>query len=174
MHLYKLRAGLKRLFVVIMLQVVGRSLVASSRVEPGIRRELSELPKGYQIQMVVIPHGPGFVVECNGDGTLDLAKTVKPRVDLRIAFKHVSHAFLVLSFQEATAQAFANDRMVADGDISHAIRLVRCLNRMETLILPRWIAARAVKRLPEIPFAEKMVKAIRIYVQVMKNLVLFR
>ena len=174
MHLYKLRAGLKRLFVVIMLQVVGRSLVASSRVEPGIRRELSELPKGYQIQMVVIPHGPGFVVECNGEGTLNLAKTVKPRVDLRIAFKHISHAFLVLSFQEPMAQAFANDRMVADGDISHAIRLVRCLNRMEALILPRWIAVHAVKRLPEIPFAEKMVKAIRIYAQVMKNLVLFR
>ena len=31
--------------------------------------------------------------------------------------------FLVFSFQESTAQAFANDRMIADGDVSSAIRL---------------------------------------------------
>lgn len=43
---------------------------------------------------------------------------------------------------------FANDRMIADGDISNAIRLVRCLNKMEALILPKMVAQLAVKEYP--------------------------
>jgi hypothetical protein len=113
-------------------------------------------------------------VECAGDGTLNRAKVVKPRPDLSIGFKHVAHAFLVLAFQEGTAQAFANDRMVADGDVSHAIRLVRCLNTMEALILPRWVALRAVKRYPTISALEKTRKAVRIYALLVKNVLLLK
>jgi hypothetical protein len=38
--------------------------------------------------------------------------------------------------------------MIADGDVSSAIRLVRCLNKMEALILPKLIASLAVKEYP--------------------------
>ena len=38
--------------------------------------------------------------------------------------------------------------MVADGDVSYAIRLVRCLNKMESLILPKLVAEFAVKQYP--------------------------
>lgn len=45
---------------------------------------------------------------------------------------------LLVFFQESTAQAFANDRMIADGDVSAAIRLVRCLNKMESSFYRNW------------------------------------
>jgi predicted alpha/beta-hydrolase family hydrolase len=90
--------------------------------------------------------------------------------DLSVKFKHLSHAFLVLSFQEGTARAFANDRMVADGEVSHAIRMVRCLDRMEAIILPKMVAKMAVKRYPEhLSLNEKVNKAARIYGLVAKN-----
>ena len=174
MNQHTLRLALQRLYVALMLWVIGRALVATSRVDASVRAELEPLPRGYQIQMVVLAKGPGFVVECTGDGTLCRAKQVKPRPDLTIGFKHVAHAFLVLAFQEGTAQAFANDRMVADGDVSHAIRLVRCLNTMEALILPRWVALRAVKRYPRLPAADKTRTAVRIYALLAKNILLFR
>jgi len=174
MNRHTLRLALQRLYVGIMLWVIGRALVATSRVDDSVRAELAPLPHGYQIQMVVLPAGPGFVVECAGDGTLNRARVAKARPDLTIGFKHVSHAFLVLAFLEGTAQAFANDRMVADGDVSHAIRLVRCLNTMEALILPRWVALRAVKRNPKLPAADKTRKALRIYALLVKNVLLLR
>ena len=174
MNRHTLHLSLQRLYVALMLWVIGRALVATSRVDASVRAELAPLPKGYQIQMRVLPNGPGFVVECVGDGTLARPKSVKPRPDLSIGFKHIAHAFLVLAFQESTAQAFANDRMVADGDVSHAIRLVRCLNTMEALILPRWVAVRAVKRYPQLPAAEKTRKAVRIYALVAKNVLLLK
>lgn len=79
----------------------------------------------------------------------------------------MSHAFLVFSFQEGTARAFANDRMVADGDVSYAIRMVRCLNKMEALILPKVVAKLAVKEYPEqLSFTQKLNLASRIYLKV--------
>ena len=163
MNLARLRLRLERLYVTLMMHTIGRSLVATSHVDASVQQELAGFPAGYQIQMVVLPAGPGFVVQSNGDGTLCRAKASRTPPDLSIRFKHLSHAFLVLSFQESTARAFANDRMVANGDVSHAIRLVRCLNGMESLILPRWVANRAVKRYPELPLFVKLPIALRIY-----------
>ena len=78
--------------------------------------------------------------------------------------------FLVFSFQEGTAQAFANDRMVADGEISYAIRLVRCLNKMEALILPKVIADLAVKEYPKnLSLKDKLSGAANIYLKVAQS-----
>ena len=49
--------------------------------------------------------------------------------------------------------------------------MVRCLDRMEALVLPKFIARRAVKRYPSIPLLEKLWLAIRIYLQMLIGLV---
>jgi hypothetical protein len=156
-------ARAQRVHVALMMQIVARGLVATSRVDAEVRRELSVLPRGYRIGMVVQPAGPSFVLASRGDGTLERAALSADKPELTIRYKHLAHAFLVLSFQEGTARAFANDRMVADGDVGHATRLVRCLNRMESLILPAFVARRAVKRLEPIALPEKLSLALAIY-----------
>ena len=76
----------------------------------------------------------------------------------------------MFSFQESTSQAFANDRMIADGDLSYAIRLVRCLNKMEALILPKLVAELAVKEYPrELSLKEKLSGAANIYLKVAQS-----
>jgi predicted alpha/beta-hydrolase family hydrolase len=122
--------------------------------------------------MTVYPSGPSFFMRVGKNGLSEVIAAPVGKPELTIRFKHLTHAFLVFSFQEGTAQAFANDRMIADGNVSHAIRLVRCLNKMEALILPRIIAERAVKRYDAIPLTEKITKAARIYGLVAKSLIL--
>ena len=39
--------------------------------------------------------------------------------------------------------------MLVDGDISYAIRMTRVLNRLETFILPKLVAKRAVRNTPQ-------------------------
>jgi hypothetical protein len=120
--------------------------------------------------MNVFPNGPAFVAQVTEEKQLELLSNYKGKPDLTITFKHLTHAFLVFSFQESTAQAFANDRMIADGDVSSAIRLVRCLNKMEALILPKLIASLAVKRYPaELTFKEKFTGAKNIYLKVAQS-----
>lgn len=157
-------------YVSLMMGIIGRGLVSMSQVDDAVRRELSALPVGYTIRMTVMPAGPSFTVEVQDGGHLKLLKTFSGRASLSVMFKHVAHAFLVFSFQEGTARAFANDRMYVDGNVSHAIRLVRCLNRMESVILPKFVAERALKRYPSIRIGEKVSLATRTYGRLVANL----
>lgn len=165
----KLPPELERRYVALMMGVVGRGLVAASQVDDVIRQEVSAFPEGFVMQMKVMPKGADFTVQVQADGRLRLLQNHAGKPDLCARFKHLSHAFLVLSFQEGTARAFANDRLYVDGDVSQAIRLVRCLTRMEVLILPRLVAERAVKRYPAIGLAQKLSLATRIYGRVASN-----
>lgn len=159
----------ERHYVTLMMGVVGRALVAASQVDDVIRKEVAAFPAGYVLSMMVMPNGPAFYAQVQAGGGLKLLKDFQGKPDLAARFKHMSHAFLVLSFQEGTARAFANDRIYVDGEVSQAIRLVRCLSRMEVLILPKVVAERAVKRYPNISVADKVKLAARIYGGVAAN-----
>jgi len=163
----------RRLYVDLMFQVMGRALQAVSEVDDTVKKEALALPTGFLFEMMVMPEGPRLIVEHTGLGRFHYHGESAPRpVDLSIRFKHMAHAFLVLSFQEKTAVAFANDRMLVDGDISYAVRMTRVLNRLESFILPKRIAERAVKEYPRnLHLPEKLISAVRIYLKVATNFV---
>ncbi|HET8706519.1 MAG TPA: hypothetical protein VFM46_09475, partial [Pseudomonadales bacterium] len=132
---------LQRLYVTLSFDLVGRALEAASQLDDIIQHEIAGLPIGYLFEMGVIPQGPAMYMQKQADGTLRyLGSQSASQPQLGIQIKHIAHAFSLLSFQESTASAFANDRMVVDGDISLAMKVVRSLNRLECLILPKLIA----------------------------------
>ncbi|AWL29580.1 hypothetical protein DJ533_13850 [Acinetobacter defluvii] len=164
------KPALEQAYVKLMMDVIGRGLVMASQVDDEIRHEVSKFPVGFVLSMKVFPHGPAFVAKVNEQQNLELVTALQSKPDLTITFKHMHHAFLVFSFQESTAQAFANDRMIADGDLSYAIRLVRCLNKMEALILPKLVAELAVKEYPQqLTLKEKLTNAANIYLKVAQS-----
>ena len=71
----------------------------------------------------------------------------------------------MLSFLESTPQAFANDRILVDGEFTDAMRVLRALNRMQAVVLPRFVAVRALKAYPAIGLGEKIALAARIYLR---------
>jgi hypothetical protein len=167
----KFVASVQRFYVNIMIWLVGRLLEAASKVDKKIQEEIEALPSAFAFSMGVLPRGPEFIVQKQASGTFYCQrKNDAIPADLVISFKHVKHAFLVLSFQESTARSFANDRMLLDGEINLAMIVVRCLDRMESLVLPKMIAQRAVKRYPSISFLDKSWLAIKIYLQLVAGL----
>ena len=164
------KPALQQFYVKMMMDVIGRGLVIASQVDQEVQTEIGKFPQGFVLSMRVFPHGPAFVARVTEQAQLELLQNYQQKPDLTIQFKHLSHAFLVFSFQESTAQAFANDRMVADGDLSYAIRLVRCLNKMESLILPKLLAELAVKQYPkQLALKEKIFGATHIYLKVAQS-----
>ena len=142
----------------------------ASQVDEEVKQEVAKFPDHFTLSMKVFPHGPAFIARVTDSKQLELVPDLDIKPDLTITFKHLNHAFLVFSFQESTAQAFANDRMIADGDISYAIRLVRCLNKMEALILPKLVAELAVKEYPSnLSLKEKLTGAAGIYLKVAQS-----
>lgn len=156
----------QRAYVSLMMTVISRGLCAASISDDEVRNEVARFRPGYTIVMTVFPDGPRFGLEVTSKGQFKRSTVTDADADLVIRFKHLTHAFLVFTFQEGTARAFANDRMVADGDISDSIRLVRCLNRMEALILPGLVARRAVKEYRPLPTLTKLRTASGIYARV--------
>lgn len=164
------KPALQLSYVKLMMDVIGRGLAMASEVDQEIQQEVAKFPANFVLSMNVFPHGPAFVARVTPDKRLQLLSNTDIKPDLTITFKHLSHAFLVFSFQESTAQAFANDRMIADGDLSYAIRLVRCLNKMEALILPKVVASLAVKEYPgELALKDKLTGAAHIYLKVAQS-----
>ena len=164
---------LKKLYVAAMMRIVGWGLRAMSKVDPAVRTEAAGFPAGALIEMTVMPDGPGMVLEKRDDGTFAYLGGRPPRkADLAVRFKHLSHAFAVLAFVESTPEAFAKARMVVDGDISSGVRLVRCLYRLETILLPKLIARRGMKRYPaDVTFAGKLATGARVYGRIAADLV---
>ncbi len=164
------KPALQLAYVKLMMDVIGRGLVMASQVDEEVKQEVAKFPDHFTLSMKVFPHGPAFIARVTESKQLELVPDLDIKPDLTITFKHLNHAFLVFSFQESTAQAFANDRMIADGDISYAIRLVRCLNKMEALILPKLVAELAVKEYPSnLSLKEKLTGAAGIYLKVAQS-----
>ena len=163
----------RRMYVQLMMQVVGRAMQAISEVDDEVRKETQVLPDGFLFEMTIMPDGPSFVMGKMPGGRLRYMGEKGPSApDLSVQFKHLTHAFMVLSFQEKTAVAFANDRMLVDGDLGYSLRMVRVLNRLESFILPTLVAERAVKEYPhDLNLPTKLIHGARIYFKVATNLI---
>jgi len=149
-----------RAFVGLMMKFIARGLCAASVVDPVAREELAAFADGFVFEMGVLPDGPSLRLR-KENGVLVPADDAKP--ELAIRFKHLRHALVSFTFQESTAQSFASERMLLDGDIPNAMRMQRVLDRLLVLTLPRAIAEKALKRVPVIPPREKVAAVARLY-----------
>ncbi|MCG8311848.1 MAG: SCP2 sterol-binding domain-containing protein [Pseudomonadales bacterium] len=162
--------SVQRVYVNGMMKLIARLLQAESEVDDEIKREVSALPDGFVFRMEAIPGTPCMMVQCR-DGALHVLPDSSPiKPNLTIRFKHVTHAFLVLAFQEGTATAYANDRILIDGDPGLAMKVVRCLNRVQAIALPKVIAEKAVKTYPDLKFGDKLQVSLKTYGKLVLNL----
>lgn len=154
---------IKKAYIGLMFQIISRGLCALSRVDKQARDTVSELPEGFVIEMQVMRTHQGFKIKRCADNVFARVSPNTP-VDLSIKFKHSEHALAVFLFQTSAAEAFTKDRVIADGDLAAAMRLVRILDRMQSVILPKFIAKRAVKRYPpNLPILQKLFLFVKVY-----------
>lgn len=155
--------SVQRTYVRFMLWLIGRLLQAASVVDEDVRSEVISLPDGFSFAMRVRSGSAALTLVRRGDRLLAVPEATAPMPTLTFEFKHVAHAFLVMSFQESTPRALANDRLAVDGEYPSAMKMLRALNRMQAIVLPRFIAKRALKSCPHLGLGEKLWLAVRIY-----------
>ncbi len=163
--------GAVRAYVAIVMGFMSRGIVAASQEDDVIRSEVAGFPEDFTFEMKVLPGGPAMRLKKNAAGAFALwTGEAGRKPTLSIQFKHLRHAWNVLTFQEGTIEAFTNDRMVIDGDIAGAMRMVRVLNRFQALNLPAFVARRTLKRYPRLTTGEKSRQALRIQGRLLSNL----
>jgi len=149
------RYNIQRAVVRTMFPVLAGLLEAGSQVDTVVRSEVATLPDGFVFGMSVFGSDLRIRLRVEGSRLVQLDPSLSPAPDLDIVFKHLAIAYMVVSFQESTALAFARNRMVVHGDTALAMRMTRCLDRMQAVSLPGPIARRALKAVPEIPLGER-------------------
>jgi len=165
---WEIRPGRKRFKVTvikIVLFILGRALQCASRIDRRVKAEIADWPEGFAIMFMVLPNGPWMGLVKDGGGRLRYRgrSLAEDEADLIFFFKNVESAFLVLTAQLSTPQANAEHRVSVKGEIGKAMTLLRCLNVVQTYLYPKIIAKLAVKRVPHIPFFEKQINRLRIY-----------
>ncbi|MFM7967310.1 hypothetical protein ACF2JD_02685 [Aeromonas sp. A-5] len=127
-----------------------------------MRRELAPLPEGlcysaggsrHRLRNDPAQAGPGA-----GGAPVAPHATIHP---LRVCFKHPAIAFRALSFRLGINQAFCENRLLVEGDLSAAMHLVRALEQLQALILPAFIARPLLRHYPS-P-RHKLTRACHIY-----------
>jgi aldehyde:ferredoxin oxidoreductase len=162
----------KNLYLQLMFWVMGRAVAAAARVDAAVRVEFDQLEAGFTFALRVLPGGPCLVVSKDPEG--------HPRhlggvfdgmaVDLDLQIKNTAAAILLFTFQESTAVSFAHQRILVDGDLAAAMNVVRILERVEILLLPRLIARLAVKRLPTGKASPGLFKRLWLYARTITGL----
>lgn len=163
----RLSYAAQRAYVGSLLQVSGHLLVAASYADTEIQRELASMPDGLVIGFSILGDELAMRLRVRG-GRLARMRARHP-ADLDIIFKHVTHAFMVLSFQETTPQAFANQRFITQGDAALSMRFTRCLNRMQLVTLPTLVTKRAFPNVPQPALSEKLSVSAKLYANLARS-----
>lgn len=154
-------------YVAAMLELSSRLLVAASHADPVVQRELSGMPDGIVIGFSVLGDRAAMRLVCR-EGRLSRLPNSHP-ADLDIIFKHIKHAFTVLSFGETTPQAFAKQRFITQGDAALSMRFTRCLNRVQQVSLPKLVAERALGKLPPLALRDKLMVSAKLYARLLRD-----
>lgn len=145
----------QRAYVSTIMSLFSRLIAASSQTDEVIQELIEPLPEGFVACLEVLPAGPRIMLQKKGNYFISLPSHSSLKPDISIRFKHVTIAYLLFTFQENTATAFANNRMQLDGDTAIAMRIVRCLNRIQAIHLPKILGEKAVKTYPEMLWSRR-------------------
>ncbi len=131
--------------------VLGRAFQSASKHDEQIRREISSWKDGFTLIMKVMPDGPSMGLE-KKDNMLEF-KGEKLRIaELEIYFRNVESAFMIMTPQMGSHQAFAERRMSIKGDLGIATVFTRTLVILMSILYPELIVKRLVKRVPPLTF----------------------
>jgi len=149
----EIKAGkktLKRDYLSLMMWFMGRAIQTAAAMDQAVKKEFGELPERFTFCLSVMPAGPHMIIGKSKRGIVHYLgwEPEGKDISLKMKIKNIEAAILIFTFQESTAVATAQDRLIVDGEVSHACAIVRILDVVEVYLLPKFIAKLAVKRYP--------------------------
>jgi hypothetical protein len=142
---------IKKIYVAVMLWIVGRAIQAAYRVDKEVKEEFDRLSDDFLMHLHVLPSGPGMIVGKDKKGSVKYMgwNAAGKKITLDMKVKNIEAAILMFTFQESTCVASANNRLAVSGAVPDTLAFIRILNIVETYLLPKIITSLAVKRYPK-------------------------
>jgi hypothetical protein len=138
--------GAKRALAAVVFAVLGRGLVACTRLDSRVRGEVESWPEDTVVTLEVAPRGPRTTVRKAGGRLVALGGRPGIEPTLLVTFKNVEAAVPVLIGMKGVLQSFAEHRASLAGDIALGMSLVRCLHIVEGYLFPGIMTRRILPR----------------------------
>jgi hypothetical protein len=142
---------IKRIYVATMLFVFGRAFQAASRVDPSAKAEFAAMPDDFMLDFCVLPNGPHMIVGKDAKGKVKYMgwNPQGKKITLYMKIKNMESAIRMFTFLESSCVATSRDRLIVDGDLPVACGVLRIMDLLEVLLLPKFAAKLGVKRYPK-------------------------
>jgi hypothetical protein len=141
---------IKRIYVSILLFVFGRAFQGVAKADPSAKAEFAAMPDDFMLDLCVEPNGPHMIVGKDDKGRIKYFgwNPAGKKITLSMKVKNMDAAILMFTFQESSCVATARDRLIVDGDLPVACGVLRMMDLLEVLLLPKIVAKFGVKRYP--------------------------
>lgn len=136
---------LKTIYCSLVLTVLGWFIPHIACGKSSVREVVSNFPLNFSFRLGVWPDGPS-VAFSRKDDRLKKITDKNQTVAMTVYLKSIEAAWLLFSFQESTCQSEANNRLAVIGDLPDTCTFIRLMDKVEILLLPRFIAKKAVKK----------------------------
>lgn len=145
-------------FISMMLFFLYRGLRSCSRVDPDVWREFQKLPEDLVLEMGIAGGKTGIRIVKQQGKLIRMKDLPWTTHRLQIFFKSPLSATKLLKGQQTIATAYARNDLLISGEIQTAMRISRCLERVEGYLFPHFIKKNLFENQPV-----KKVSSFRVY-----------
>lgn len=145
----RLSLSLKKNICAVVLYFLFGALKQLASCDTRIAKEIAAWPEGMVYCLKASKNGPFLCFEKSGD-TLNRLKEYTPdSPNVRITFKSIDSAFLVLTGQLGLAGSYSAHGFILEGDVQKTMSLCRCADLAEGYLFPHVMTRRILKEVPE-------------------------
>ncbi len=155
----------KTLVVKTILFILGKAMQNTVTFDEQAEKEIEGLQDGYTVQFEIAPQGPYMALRKEKGGLKFLGQK-KVEADLRLIFKNMEFAYLMLTARLSFPKVYSEHGLAVIGDPAHSMILYRLSNIVQFYLWPRVIARLVLKRVPDMTMG-KMVKRLKIYSRIL-------
>ncbi len=147
----KISNSIKAFVARIVLFVLYRGIKVLAREDSRIMNEFQSWPEGLSVVLETSYNGPSISL-MKKDSKLVRTGDIE-NADIRITFRSIDAAFLVLTGQIGVARAYAEHRFMLSGDICQTMSIVRCIDIAESYLFPRLMTRRILRKVEKKEFS---------------------
>lgn len=143
--------AVKALVARIVLFVLYRAIKVLAHEDSRIMAEFSSWKDGLTVVLETGHNGPAINLKKDADRLVRVHSVDSP--DIRITFRSLDAAFLVLTGQMGVSRAYAEHRFMLSGDIGQTMSIVRCIDIAESYLFPRLMTKRILRKVEKKEFS---------------------
>lgn len=162
---------IKKIYLGIFLWIFGRGMQATCRVDKMAKKEFDTLKDDFLMAVAVMPNGPYLILGKDKKGKAKYMgwKHQGKTFDVFMKIKNIETAIQAFTFQQSLPTAYAHDGFIIDGNLMDVMTILRIIDIVEVLLLPKIVTKMGIKRYPnwsEVSPFRKWINRMIVYVRV--------